>query len=64
MMKHLNRYSVFYLLSHVFQVLKDDKSLGDCGFTSSNARAEAPAIIGMADRAESKQKVDEIYLFI
>lgn len=30
------------------QPLEDNKNLGDCGFTSSTARAQAPATIGMA----------------
>jgi len=29
------------------QPLEDNKNLGDCGFTSSTARAQAPATIGM-----------------
>jgi len=32
--------------------LEDNKTLGDCGFTSSQARAQAPATIGMAFRQE------------
>jgi transcription elongation factor B subunit 2 len=30
------------------QPLEDHKNLGDCGFTSSTARAQAPATIGMS----------------
>ena len=47
----------------VFQALEDNKNLGDCGFTSSTARAQAPATIGMAYRAEGKQILPRIYLF-
>ncbi|KAL3857599.1 hypothetical protein ACJMK2_012279 [Sinanodonta woodiana] len=32
------------------QLLDDNKSLGDCGFTSATARAQAPATIGLAAR--------------
>ncbi|ELU09825.1 hypothetical protein CAPTEDRAFT_154388 [Capitella teleta] len=32
------------------QPLEDNKTLGDCGFTSSTARAQAPATIGLAFR--------------
>lgn len=32
--------------------LDDMKTLGDCGFTSSQARAQAPATIGMAFKQE------------
>lgn len=32
--------------------LEDMKTLGDCGYTSSNARAQAPATIGLAFRLE------------
>lgn len=34
------------------QLLDDNKSLGDCGFTSATARAQAPATIGLAFRQE------------
>ncbi|KAI0241969.1 Elongin-B [Lamellibrachia satsuma] len=30
------------------QTLEDHKTLGDCGFTSSTARAQAPATIGLS----------------
>ncbi|XP_077995273.1 elongin-B-like [Glandiceps talaboti] len=29
-------------------ILEDTKTLGDCGFTSSTARAQAPATVGLA----------------
>ncbi|XP_065892591.1 elongin-B-like [Dysidea avara] len=29
------------------EVLEDDKTLGDCGFTSQNAKAQEPAEIGL-----------------
>jgi len=32
----------------VLQPLDDNKTLGDCGFTSQTARAQAPATIGLA----------------
>jgi len=34
--------------------MEDNKNLGDCGFTSSTARAQAPATIGMAFRGEGE----------
>jgi len=34
------------------QPLEDNKALGDCGFTSSTARAQAPACIGLSFRAD------------
>lgn len=34
------------------QALEDNKGLGDCGFTSSTARAQAPATIGLAFRID------------
>ncbi|XP_007882630.1 elongin-B [Callorhinchus milii] len=37
------------------QVLDDDKSLGDCGFTSQTARPQAPATIGLAFKAVDEQ---------
>ena len=63
MMKHPRRCSLLYLRLHILQVLEDNKNLGDCGFTSSTARAQAPATIGMAYRAEGKQRLYKIYLF-
>ena len=36
----------------IFQQLDDNKTLGDCGFTSSTARAQAPATIGLACKDE------------
>ena len=36
------------------QPLEDNKSLGDCGFTSSTARAQAPATIGLAFRIDGE----------
>ncbi|XP_043942602.1 elongin-B [Protopterus annectens] len=32
------------------QMLDDNKSLGDCGFTSQTARPQAPATVGLAFR--------------
>ncbi|XP_040211763.1 elongin-B isoform X1 [Rana temporaria] len=32
------------------QLLDDNKSLGDCGFTSQTARPQAPATVGLAFR--------------
>ncbi|XP_071988438.1 elongin-B isoform X1 [Engystomops pustulosus] len=32
------------------QMLDDNKTLGDCGFTSQNARPQAPATVGLAFR--------------
>lgn len=34
------------------QPLEDNKTLGDCGFTSSTARAQAPATIGLVFRGD------------
>ncbi|XP_064620201.1 elongin-B-like [Lineus longissimus] len=34
------------------QPLDDNKTLGDCGFTSSTARAQAPATIGLGYRGD------------
>jgi len=34
------------------QPLDDNKTLGDCGFTSSTARAQDPATIGLSFRAD------------
>lgn len=34
------------------QTLDDNKTLGDYGFTSSTARAQAPATVGMAYRSD------------
>uniref|UniRef100_A0A803KK09 Elongin-B n=1 Tax=Xenopus tropicalis TaxID=8364 RepID=A0A803KK09_XENTR len=33
------------------QVLDDNKTLGDCGFTSQTARPQAPATVGLAFRS-------------
>ena len=33
-------------------ILEDSKTLGDCGFTSNNAKAQQPADIGLAVRQE------------
>uniref|UniRef100_A0A8C8VGY0 Elongin-B n=1 Tax=Pelusios castaneus TaxID=367368 RepID=A0A8C8VGY0_9SAUR len=33
------------------QLLDDNKTLGDCGFTSQTARPQAPATVGLAFRA-------------
>jgi hypothetical protein len=38
----------------LFQPLDDNKTLGDCGFTSATARAQAPATIGLAFRLDGK----------
>ena len=37
---------------YIFQPLDDNKTLGDCGFTSATARAQAPATIGLAFRQD------------
>ena len=37
-----------------FQPLDDNKTLGDSGFTSSTARAQMPATIGLAYKDECK----------
>ena len=34
------------------QPLDDNKTLGDCGFTSSTARAQDPATIGLSFRQD------------
>lgn len=34
------------------QPLEDNKSLSDCGYTSSIARAQAPATVGLAYRGD------------
>ncbi|XP_055470980.1 elongin-B-like [Psammomys obesus] len=34
------------------QLLDDGKTLGECGFTSQTARAQAPATVGLAFRTE------------
>lgn len=38
----------------LFQPLEDNKTLGDYGFTSSTARAQAPATIGLVFRQDGK----------
>ncbi|XP_013422017.1 elongin-B [Lingula anatina] len=38
--------------------LDDNKALGDCGFTSSTARAQAPATIGLAFKEEDGDTVE------
>ncbi|CAI9603330.1 unnamed protein product [Staurois parvus] len=36
------------------QLLDDNKSLGDCGFTSQTARPQAPATVGLAFRCSGE----------
>lgn len=38
----------------LFQTLEDNKTLGEYGFTSSSARAQAPATIGLVYKKEGK----------
>ena len=42
---------------YIFQPLDDNKTLGDCGFTSATARAQAPATIGLAFRQDGMFKM-------
>jgi hypothetical protein len=50
------------LLCFPLQSLEDMKTLGDCGFTSSQARAQAPATIGMAFRQDGNAIFSLIFL--
>ncbi|XP_064425629.1 elongin-B [Latimeria chalumnae] len=36
------------------QLLDDNKTLGDCGFTSQSARPQAPATVGLAFRSSEE----------
>lgn len=38
----------------LLQTLEDHKTLGDCGFTSSTARAQAPATIGLSYKLDGE----------
>ncbi len=40
------------IIDFMFQSLDDNKTLGDYGFTSSTARAQAPATVGLAFRTD------------
>lgn len=36
------------------QVLDDNKTLGDCGFTNQTAKAQTPAVLGLSFRQDGK----------
>ncbi|EDO37366.1 predicted protein, partial [Nematostella vectensis] len=36
------------------QLLDDNKTLGDCGFTNQTAKAQTPALVGLALRREDE----------
>lgn len=43
------------------QMLDDNKTLGDCGFTNQTSKAQTPAILGLALRQEGKQLINTLY---
>ena len=55
--------STFISVIFSFQPLDDQKTLGDVGFTSSTARAQAPATIGLAFKDEGLLKF-QVFFFL